>query len=129
MIKSRPLSPHIQVYRWNIYSLTSIIHRFSGVVLYSSLIALSWALFYFTYFYDPTKEGCHCEFMLALKYAIVFIIWGAIFSLFYHLLNGIKHLFHDAGAGFELKVAKRNARVVIILSILLTIATALFILR
>ena len=48
-INTRPTSPHLQIYRWNISSITSIMHRLTGVALYFSILAIAWFIVYYTY--------------------------------------------------------------------------------
>ncbi|MDX2083017.1 MAG: succinate dehydrogenase, cytochrome b556 subunit [Rickettsiales bacterium] len=119
----RPTSPHIQIYSWNISSFTSILHRFTGIGLYLSVLAFSWFIVFYTYKTNVSEaaETCNCPITQIINYGF----WGAIifitFALYYHLCNGIRHLFWDLGKGFEIATAKRNGILVIILSIILTI--------
>ncbi len=126
----RPLSPHIQIYRWTIFSFTSIMHRITGLVLYVSVIIMSWALIYYAYFYSPVfflDKDCDCMLMHSIKILLRSVVlvsaWGFTLSLYYHLLNGIRHLFFDVGYGFKLRTAEYSGAFVIFSSILLTVAT------
>lgn len=121
---TRPTSPHLQVYRWNLSSLTSIFHRLTGVALYFSVLIIGWYIVYFsTRINLDSQESCECMMMAVLKN--LFILAGILitFSLYYHFCNGIRHLFWDIGKGFEVKVANRNAKLVIASALALTIAT------
>lgn len=122
---SRPTSPHLQIYRWNISSLTSIMHRATGVVLYLSILLLCWYLTYYTYEINPAESAEACDCALNAVFANLFSLAaiGVVFSLYYHLCNGIRHLFWDLGKGFELKDAKRNGYLVILSALVLTVAT------
>ncbi len=120
----RPLSPHLQIYKWNISSLTSIAHRFSGVVLYLSIVLISWYVVLFTYNIDNVvEENCECDMMKIFGYIACAASFAVILALYYHFCNGIRHLFWDIGKGFELETAKKTGYLVIIASFLLTFLT------
>lgn len=127
---TRPLSPHLQIYAWNISSFTSILHRFTGVILYLAIVAISWYVVLYTYQAAPTEtmpaEVCDCPGRQILQYVICAVAIGVIFCLYYHFCNGIRHLFWDIGKGFELRTAQRNGYLVIITAVILTILTAGF---
>jgi succinate dehydrogenase / fumarate reductase, cytochrome b subunit len=93
----RPLSPHIGIYRWQIGNSLSILHRLTGVALAVGLIALS-------YWLVSVAAGEHAYAAAARQFASplgLAVLIGWTFAFFYHLLNGIRHLFWDAGYGFE----------------------------
>ncbi len=123
--KPKPTSPHLQIYRWNISSLTSIMHRFTGVALYIALIIIAWGVFYYTYNTNQQSAAIHCDCFLTKLIYIVFCgaIISASFCLYYHFCNGIRHLFWDVGKGFKLKTAKNTGYLVILLALFLTILT------
>jgi succinate dehydrogenase / fumarate reductase cytochrome b subunit len=119
---NRPTSPHIQIYRWNISSLTSIFHRLSGVALYFSVIVIAWFIvFYSTKINVGETETCDCLMMTVMRSIFTLAAIAITFSLYYHFCNGIRHLFWDIGKGFDLKIANRNAIIVIISALALTI--------
>jgi succinate dehydrogenase / fumarate reductase cytochrome b subunit len=99
MADNRPLSPHLEIYRWQITMTMSILHRATGVALAVGSLALVWWL---------VAAGMGPD-----EYAQVqaffgswlgqFLLWGWTFSFFYHLCNGVRHLAWDAGWGFEIK--------------------------
>lgn len=122
---NRPTSPHLQIYRWNVSSLTSIMHRATGVALYVSIVAIVWYIVYFTYQINiaESEETCDCPLKAILNNIFSFAAIGVTFSLYYHFCNGIRHLFWDLGKGFDLKIARRNGYLVIISALLLTSAT------
>ena len=122
---SKPTSPHLQIYRWNISSIASIMHRLTGVALYFSILAIAWFIVYYTYNIGSIseKENCECASMLILNIIFYGAIIAITFSLYYHFCNGIRHLFWDIGKGFELKTAKKTGYLVIFLALLLTIIT------
>jgi len=126
---SRPTSPHLQIYRWNISSFTSILHRATGVALYFSILAISWYIVYYAYQIDVAgvttepAESCDCPLMKILNGIFCAAAAFIIFALYYHATNGIRHLFWDMGKGFEKSTAKRNGIFVIIFALLTTAAT------
>ncbi len=121
----RPTSPHLQIYRWNVSSLTSIMHRFTGVALFFSILLISWYITYYTYQINISEghESCDCPIQQFLDF--VFFAAGIFitFALYYHFCNGIRHLFWDIGFGYEKSRAKSNGISVILTSILLTVVT------
>ena len=120
-----PTSPHLQIYKWNISSLTSIMHRLTGVALYFSIVAITWYIIYYAYQINiaESDESCNCAFKDILDNIFAAAAIFITFSLYYHFCNGVRHLFWDAGKGFELKDAKRNGYLVVFLSLALTVAT------
>ena len=129
--KNRPTSPHLQIYRWNITSITSIMHRFTGVALYFSIIAISWYVVFYTYqinIAEPT-EACDCPYAKIMNCIFSAAVIALTFALYYHFCNGVRHLFWDIGKGFDKKTAQSNGYLVITLSLVftaLTIGTALY---
>ena len=96
--QDRPLSPHLQVYRPQITSVLSIAHRATGIVLAAGLLLLLWWLAAAASGQDAfeTAQAAAGSFLGRL------FLFGWTFALFYHLCNGIRHLFWDMGRGFEL---------------------------
>jgi len=97
-------------------------HRFTGIVLYFSVIAIVWYIIYYTYQVNPAEsvDSCDCPLQKIMDNLFALASIGITFSLFYHLLNGIRHLLWDVGYGFEVKTAKRNGYLVVLTSVLLT---------
>jgi succinate dehydrogenase / fumarate reductase cytochrome b subunit len=100
-VRARPLSPHLQVYRWQIGNTLSILHRVTGAALSLGLVALSYWLM--------ALAGGEQTYDVAMRLFVsplgMLALFGWTFAFMYHLLNGVRHLFWDAGYGFE-----RNAR-------------------
>ena len=112
-----PLSPHLQIYRWHISSLLSISHRIAGVI---NLLALS--LIFFWLILLSLGESNYELFLLIINsFFGKFILIGFTWSMSFHLLSGIRHLFWDMGYGFEIKTANISGITVIIFSLILTI--------
>lgn len=114
----RPLSPHLTVYRWPITMTLSIIHRMTGVVLSVGLIAL-------VVWLESIAAGAGSyetvsAWMNTLIGKLLLLGWTAAF--FFHLANGVRHLFWDVGMGFELRHANASAWFVVVATLLLTAA-------
>ena len=100
----RPLSPHLSAYKWRITSALSILHRASGVFMSLSAVALvAWLL---ALAGGPEDYARLMSILSGLPGRLFLFAVSAAF--FYHLLNGVRHLFWDAGYGFELGVAQRS---------------------
>ena len=113
----RPLSPHLQVYKPQLTSILSILHRLTGVALGGGTLLLTWWLVAAAY--GPEHFATAQAFIASWIGRLV--LFGFTFSLFYHLCNGIRHLFWDAGWGFELKTAYASGWLVVIASLGLTL--------
>jgi succinate dehydrogenase / fumarate reductase cytochrome b subunit len=119
---NRPLSPHIQIYKPQISSFTSILHRATGIFLYIGVVIMCWAIVHYAYQVeifvngDAEEDKCNCVWQYFF-YAVA-IAWS--FSLYYHLFNGIRHLFWDIGKGFDKNFSKRSGLLVLFLSVLAT---------
>ena len=112
-----PLSPHLQIYRWQISSLLSITHRIAGVI---NLLAL--ILIFFWLLFLSLGENNYESFLLMINsFFGKFILIGFAWSMSFHVLGGIRHLFWDLGYGFEIKTANISGITVIIFSLILTI--------
>jgi len=114
---NNPLSPHLQIYRWHISSLVSIIHRISGVINLLALILIFFWLLVLSF-----GESNYELFLLIINsFFGKFILIGFTWSMSFHLLSGIRHLVWDMGYGFEIKTADISGIIVIISSLVLTI--------
>ena len=96
--RERPLSPHLQVYRWQITMTMSILHRVTGTILVVGAFGFAWWLLALAAGGDTYANVADC---LASPLGKLFL-FGFSLSLVYHLLNGIRHLLWDAGWGFEI---------------------------
>tara|TARA_Y100000590_G_scaffold30966_1_gene34364 strand:+ start:220 stop:606 length:387 start_codon:yes stop_codon:yes gene_type:complete len=121
-VNQNPLSPHLQIYRWKISSLLSITHRISGVI---NLLAL--ILIFFWLIFLSSGENNYESFLLIFNsFFGKFILISFSWSMSFHILSGIRHLFWDFGYGFEIKTANISGVIVIFLSLVLTIVFWLF---
>ena len=113
----RPLSPHLQIYKWQLTSVMSILHRITGIALsVGALYLVLWVAF------ASASPGTYAKFQ-AFNVSILgrIFLGGWLFCIYYHLCNGIRHLFWDAGYGFSLPATYRSGWLVVVLSIVLTI--------
>ena len=110
-----PLTPHLQIYKWQISSLLSITHRVTGVI---NAIAISLICIWFLLTINNEKilfENILNSFFG--KFISISLCW----TFSFHILNEIRHLIWDAGYGFDLKITKITGYVTLILSFLLAI--------
>jgi succinate dehydrogenase / fumarate reductase cytochrome b subunit len=115
--RARPLSPHLQVYRPQLTSVLSITHRATGVALAAGTLLLVWWLAAAAS--GPEQYATVQAVMGSWPGKLLLLGWT--FSLFFHLANGIRHLFWDAGLGFELKTTYASGWAVVAASIVLTV--------
>ena len=114
--QNRPISPHLQIYRPQLTSVLSITHRATGVALAVGTLLLSYWLIALAG--GPESYAAAQSLINSVLGQLVLVAFT--FAVFYHLCNGIRHLFWDAGYGFELETAYASGRAVIVVSILLT---------
>lgn len=115
--KSRPLSPHLTIWRWGPHMLVSILHRATGSALaVVGLPILTWWLLSIAQ--GPEAYGRFTS--TATHPAGLFVLIGLTWALFQKTLAGIRHLVMDTGAGFEIASNKRWAILTIVGSLLLT---------
>lgn len=123
--RERPLSPHLQVYRWQITMTMSILHRATGIALVVGAFVLAWWLLAVAAGGQAYADAAAC---LASPLGMV-VLFGFSLSLVYHLLNGIRHLLWDAGWGFEIPEVYRSGYTVLGLTVVLTVLIWFFALR
>ncbi len=120
-MSDRPLSPHLQIYKVQVTSFFSIMHRLTGILLFLLLMILSWYFILHVYF----PELLIVRYLNALlfppvaklAYVLCFI------SFVYHFLNGIRHLLWDVGLNLEITGVSRSA---ILLTVTLLLSTMAF---
>jgi succinate dehydrogenase / fumarate reductase cytochrome b subunit len=119
-VRSRPLSPHLTIWRWGPHMVVSILHRATGIALsIGGLALLTWWLFALS-----KGPDAYATFAKAAHGPVgLIILVGLTWSFFQHLLSGIRHLTMDSGAAFELGVNKTFAILTIVGSITLTALT------
>jgi succinate dehydrogenase / fumarate reductase, cytochrome b subunit len=115
----RPLSPHIGIYRKQISSVMSILHRISGVALFlGTALMVVWL---WTAAYAPNYYGTLHECMTSVLGQLCLLGWTAAF--YYHLGNGIRHLFWDMGKGFAIPVMHKTGWAVLLFACAMTALT------
>ena len=120
--KNNPLSPHLQIYRWQISSLISISHRITGIINVIGLVIICiWIGLLFAG--ESNYELINIFFQ---SYFGKLFAMGFVWSYSFHLLSGIRHFIWDLGYGFELKTSKITGLIVIFGSIIFTILIYLF---
>jgi succinate dehydrogenase / fumarate reductase, cytochrome b subunit len=109
----RPLSPHVQIWRWHVTMLSSILHRASGVALYGAMIGLAlWLM--------AVAAGAEAYAPLALLLASPLgqgALYIAVAGFAFHLANGVRHLVFDTGAGLNPSDAEASAWFAILFAI------------
>lgn len=116
MQTARPLSPHLQIYRWQLTMVLSIVHRTTGVALAAGtilVIALLLALAAGPDAYQAVRGFCSC-------WLGMLMLFGWSWALCFHLCNGIRHLVWDIGWGFEIPRAYLTGWSVVAASLLMT---------
>ncbi len=115
--RNRPLSPHIQVYRMPFTAILSITHRATGVALAAGTVVLGYWLA--SAAYGPAAYAGAQAVLGSLLGKLVLFGWTG--ALFYHLCNGIRHLFWDVGRGYEIAEANKSGRIVVASAAALTL--------
>jgi len=113
----RPLSPHLTIYRPQVTSVLSILHRATGVAMAFSMALIVWWLFaaatgpeYFAF-----VDGILTSWIGGL------VLLGSAFAFFYHLCNGVRHLWWDIGWGMEMNQVTASGALVVIVAGALTL--------
>ncbi len=117
--RTRPLSPHLQVYRLPLVAIMSITHRITGVGLVIGTILL--AAWLGSGAYSPEAYAGMSAFLGSWFGYLLLFCWSV--ALYFHLCNGIRHLFWDIGKGFELVDARRANVIVLAATVVLTVVT------
>jgi succinate dehydrogenase / fumarate reductase cytochrome b subunit len=114
---SRPLSPHLTVYRFMYTMSLSILHRITGLAATAGLLAFVWWLMALA-----TGPESYARAMRALDSPLAkLLLAGFAFSFVYHFCNGIRHLVWDTGRGLERAQARRSGAVVVVAALVLTV--------
>lgn len=115
---ARPLSPHLQVYRFTISLTMSILHRMTGAALYIGTAMLAWWLI------AVAQGEKYYNFVSAIMGHPIglLILFGYTWVLMHHMLGGLRHFYWDSGRGFSLGSIDRLAWLNIVGSVLLTLA-------
>ena len=117
MYEKNPLTPHLQIYKWQISSLLSITHRIIGVV---NVIGITLICFWIISLLFGQTNYEYIKLFLQSFFG-KFMIIGLCRSFSFHVLNEIRHLSWDLGYGFDLKVAKITGVLTLVGSFILTV--------
>ena len=118
MENKKPLSPHIQIYRWHISSLVSISHRITGII---NIIAITFICVWSGWLILGEANYTLINFFLNSIFG-KFVVLGIVWSFSFQVLSEIRHLIMDIGYGFELQTTRITGLLVIFGSFLLTVA-------
>jgi len=116
---SRPLSPHLQIYKLPLTAMMSVLHRGTGVVISIGTLLLVWVLAKAA-MGEEAFSGT--QWLLSSWFGYLVLI-GFTFSLYAHFCNGIRHLLWDFGYGFDVSKANTGAKISLIAAIVLTVLT------
>lgn len=124
-VRTRPMSPHLQVWKWGPHMTVSILHRVtgSGMATVGTVLLVGWLAAL------AAGEEAYAAYLDWFTYtdgSLNIVGWvlgvGLTWALFQHIANGVRHLVMDVGAGFELKLNKTMATVAMVFAPVATIA-------
>ncbi len=115
----RPLSPHLQVWKWTLTMSLSILHRVSGAALSLGMLMVVWMLFAAAS--GPDSYACFYTFITSLFGQLLLFGWTG--AMYFHLCSGIRHLIMDAGYLITVPQATKAGYMIFIVSIAMTLAT------
>lgn len=114
---ARPVSPHLQIYKPQLTSVMSIMHRITGVGAFlGSVCVMLWLV---SLAWDASLYGFLQIVVVSIPVQILLFLWTL--SFIYHLLNGVRHLVWDAGKGLELPEIYKSGKIVMILALSVTV--------
>lgn len=120
---TRPLSPHLSIYRPEWTMVLSITHRITGVALALGATLVAWWLL------AAATSSEYFAWVDGLLTSMLgdLVLLGSTFALWYHFSNGIRHLVWDAGYGYELPDAERSGKLVVVACVVLTALTVVLV--
>lgn len=117
--RAKPLSPHLQIYRLPLNAILSITHRITGVILALGAVLVVAMLIAAA----SGSQAFGAMYAIAAHWLGQIVLFGFTLALYYHMCAGVRHLFWDAGYGYELSTARRSSYAIIVVAIVLTLAT------
>ena len=114
--RERPLSPHLQIYRWQVQMVTSILHRGTGVVLSLGNLLIVCGLMSLAA--GPESWAHFTAFTRSVLGFLIMFGWS--WAMAFHLINGIRHLVQDAGLGYRIESFVRSSWISVFGSLVLT---------
>ena len=120
---NRPLSPHLQIYRKQLNSATSILNRITGIAMLGSALLIVWWLL------AAATGKAYFDLVGGLMTSMLgdVVMTLSVLGLWYHTLGGLRHLIWDTGRGLELEAADRMGWAMIVGAVALTILTLIFV--
>ena len=120
---NRPLSPHLQIYRKQLNSATSILNRITGIAMLGSALLIVWWLL------AAATGKAYFDLVDGLMTSLLgdVLMTLSVLGLWYHTLGGLRHLIWDTGRGLELEAADRMGWAMIVGAVALTILTLIFV--
>lgn len=118
---NRPLSPHLQIYRWPLNMALSILNRITGCALMLGAVLVVW------WFIAAATSPGYFAFVdgLLTSWLGLLVLAGSLWALWFHALNGMRHLFWDAGRGFDPDMVTKSGWAVVGGSVVMTLLTLL----
>lgn len=116
---NRPLSPHVFIYRWPLNAIMSILHRATGASLGASLALITW---WFLALAISPGYFAVANWVLTSWIGILIMLLSLV-SIWFHLVNGIRHLVWDTGSSFGKKRVLRSGQIGLVAAGLLTLVT------
>jgi succinate dehydrogenase cytochrome b subunit len=113
----RPLSPHLDIYRFTLTMAMSIAHRITGVGLYFGVLLLAWFLV------AASTDAANFAVFSSFIHSIIgrLILFGFTWALFHHMLGGLKHFIWDAGYGLDDPLREQLTQVTLVGGVVLTV--------
>lgn len=119
---SRPLSPHLGIYKWQLHMALSILHRATGVFLGLGLFVLAWWLMAIA-----TGPDAYASFIIYASNPLGrLVLFGFSYALIFHAINGVRHLVWDTGSGLDVDSVKASGYATLSLSVVLTVLLWVF---
>ena len=115
---NRPTSPHLQIYRLPLTAMLSILHRATGALLSAGLVI---TVLFLVALADGQSSWEVAQGILGNWFGLL-VLFGFSLVLNYHMCNGIRHLFWDIGHGYTLEAASRANMIVLVTTVVLTVA-------
>lgn len=113
----RPLSPHLQVYKWRVHMFTSIMHRATGSALAVGAIIMTWFLVALA----DSAEAFDAFMACAQSWIGKLVLFGLTLALMQHMASGIRHLIMDTGKLYDLKANTSSANMTYVFSTVTTL--------
>ena len=119
---NRPISPHLSIYKPQISSVLSILHRLTGVALFFGLSAIVWWFILWVF-----SKFNHYYIELSHNILFTILLFTVSLAWFYHFCTGIRHLIWDMGYGFSIKSINASGIAAVIIAIMFTVIFWLYI--